>query len=183
MEKSIVLKSLYIGIQEDGTPSEVQIQRIERWAGLPEGMAVPDVYLPVERFGLLSATDTERASLDAVLGELVHAQAAEAEGLRSENETLQADVSVRNQEVARLQEQLFQAQSALAVEQEAHKETARLLDETRAVASRTQVELDQVSLGLKEAQADLENITRELAGAQAEISRLEQQIQAAEGTP
>ncbi|MFT2721634.1 hypothetical protein ACMT4L_16710 [Deinococcus sp. A31D244] len=165
MEKSIVLKSLYIGIQEDGTPGEVQIQRIERWTGLPEGMAVPDVYLPLERFGLLSATDAERVSLDAVLSGLVHAQAAEAEGLRSENESLQSHAHAQDQEIERLKEQVFQAQSVLTVEQEAHKETTRLLEETRAAASRTRAELDQVSQELLDTQGEMKTLRQQATEA------------------
>lgn len=74
MNKSIILKSLYIALET----GEVQIQRVERWEGLPEGAVIPDMYLPLERFTLLEATSAEKHSLAAALGDVTFAQAQRA---------------------------------------------------------------------------------------------------------
>lgn len=74
MQKETLLKSLYIGFQEDGTPGEVQIQRVERWTGLPEGAVIDDKYLDVDRQGYASLSPEHRKIVKGVLGATAAAQ-------------------------------------------------------------------------------------------------------------
>lgn len=92
MKKQILLKSVYVGF-EQGRPGEVQIQRIERWTGAPEGLTVPDTYLPVERFALSAASPSERASLEAALGEMATGHASQAEAGEAALAELHAQVA------------------------------------------------------------------------------------------
>jgi hypothetical protein len=107
--KITALKSIHIAILEDGTPGEAQIQRVERWTNCPEGLSLPDTYLPIERFSLAAATAEERAALDAVLGSAATESAAQLEALgnahgvlKTEAQALQGQLDEARDEVKRL---------------------------------------------------------------------------------